>query len=58
MSDDEKPPDISVFVDTAENFHPYECGSVNCRHCARVETDDHDPETCALCHFFDDLEGF
>ena len=39
-----------AFMDTSENFHPYECdGDGKCRHCDRRETDNHDPKTCALC---------
>ena len=40
---------FSVFVDTRDNFHPYEC-SKGCIHCNREETDYHNPQTCALCN--------
>jgi hypothetical protein len=41
---------MSVFYDTAENFHPYECnGPGKCDHCDRDENDRHDPSQCALC---------
>jgi hypothetical protein len=38
------------FVDTAENFHPYECdGPGKCVHCDRADHEDHDPGDCELC---------
>lgn len=41
---------MTVFVDTAENFHPWECdGPGRCRHCDQHKDDTHDPATCALC---------
>ena len=41
---------IIAFVDTAENFHPWECdGQGRCRHCDRKKDDTHDPDTCAFC---------
>lgn len=41
---------MTVFLDTASNFHPYECdGPGRCIHCDRTVTDGHDPATCALC---------
>lgn len=46
---------MQIFIDTAENFHPYECnGPGKCRHCDRSKTDEHDPEICALCHYGED----
>lgn len=45
---------MSVFMDTSENFHPYECdGPGKCRHCDRRKDDSHDPATCALCAPYD-----
>ena len=42
-----------IFIDTAENFHPYQCeGQFKlgaCVHCDRRKTESHDPATCALC---------
>ncbi len=41
---------MRVFLDTAENFHPYECdGPGKCIHHDRRKTAQHDPATCALC---------
>lgn len=50
---------MSVFYDTASNFHPYECdGPGKCIHCDRrkvvfdtqgTRQVEHDPATCALC---------
>jgi len=51
---------MSAFLDTSENFHPYECdGAGKCRHCDRrviVATGDegtshyaHHPNDCPLC---------
>jgi hypothetical protein len=41
---------MTVFYDTAENFHPFECdGKGKCRHCDRRKDSGHDPATCALC---------
>lgn len=41
---------MTVFLDNADNLHPYECnGRDECVHCDRRHTDDHDPATCALC---------
>jgi hypothetical protein len=39
-----------IFIDTSDNFHPYECGQ-NCIHCRQEKTEYHDPKTCALCNF-------
>jgi hypothetical protein len=39
-----------AYVDTAENFHPYECdGPGSCRHCDRRTDPSHNPAVCALC---------
>lgn len=39
-----------VFIDPADNFHPYECHGIGvCVHCDRLPTKEHDPATCALC---------
>lgn len=41
---------MTVFVDTSENFHPYECdGPGKCRHCDRRVSEGHDPAACGLC---------
>lgn len=48
---------MSVFLDTAENFYPYECnGPGSCIHCDRLYRKSlmtgemlHDPATCELC---------
>jgi hypothetical protein len=40
---------MTVYFDTSENFHPFECDKSNCRHCKRLKTEDHDPGTCSLC---------
>lgn len=41
---------MSDYIDTSENFHPYECeGAGKCRHCDRAYLADHDPYKCALC---------
>lgn len=39
-----------VFLDTSENFHPYECdGPGKCEHCDRQVKEHHSPDKCALC---------
>lgn len=39
-----------IYIDTASNFHPYECdGPGKCIHCDRAKLSHHDPATCALC---------
>ena len=40
---------MTLFLDTRENFHPYECGFKNCCHCDRRDDETHDPGVCALC---------
>ena len=45
----------SLFLDTPENLHPYECnGPGQCMHCDRrfdedIHMREHDPATCSLC---------
>ncbi len=40
----------NAHIDTASNFHPYECdGPGKCVHCDREEEREHDPATCSLC---------
>jgi len=43
-----------MFICTAEDFHPYECGGPPCIHCLRKSTENHDLNKCALCHSMDD----
>jgi hypothetical protein len=41
---------VTAFLDTASNFHPYECdGPGHCIHCDRLVSETHDPGSCALC---------
>jgi len=40
------------FVVTADDLHPYECNGMyggSCKHCDRLKTEEHDPDTCELC---------
>jgi len=46
----EKEP-VKVFQCTLQDMHPWECdGSFKCIHCDGEKTENHDPETCALCN--------
>lgn len=48
-----------VHVCMADDMHPYNCDGMfggSCIHCERKVEEGHDPETCALCNFFDDEE--
>lgn len=42
---------MTFIIDTAGNFHPYECGGPEegCPHCQRAVTERHDPARCGLC---------
>jgi hypothetical protein len=46
-----------VFICYADDMHPYNCDGMfggRCIHCETVKTEDHSPEKCALCNFFDE----
>jgi len=40
---------VDVFIDTLDNFHPYECDHSSCIHCNHTKTKTHDPLNCELC---------
>ncbi len=48
--------DAGIFLCTQFDMHPYECGGSEegCFHCKSVALDNHDPATCALCHYMDE----
>ena len=47
---------MEIHICRNEDMHPYECYGSPCIHCDRRKTDDHDPETCALCNFDKDVD--
>lgn len=41
-----------MYVCMADDMHPYNCDGMfggRCIHCEAVKSEDHDPDTCALC---------
>jgi hypothetical protein len=40
-----------IHICTKDDFHPYECGGKEekCVHCLKEVSEEHNPNTCALC---------
>lgn len=46
----------NIHVCMADDMHPFNCDGMfggACIHCDGVRDEDHDPDTCELCHYLD-----
>ena len=49
--------DNSFHICTSDDMHPYECNhNKTCIHCAKRKTKEHNPKTCALCLYDQQVE--